>query len=68
MYAGAAPGSHTNYLSDLFPDLNFVLVDPAPFIARETNRVRIWQTFFTDEMARKFAGQNVSILDLILKC
>jgi len=36
VYAGAAPGIHTNYLSDLFPGLRFHLVDPAPFSAVPT--------------------------------
>jgi len=31
VYAGAAPSSHTGFLSDLFPRARFVLVDPNPF-------------------------------------
>ena len=32
VYAGAAPGTHINYLSkELFPEHKWVLVDPAPF-------------------------------------
>ena len=34
VYAGAAPGKHTNYLSQLFPQLRFHLVDPARFSAK----------------------------------
>lgn len=52
IYAGAAPGNHTNYLSDMFPEISkWVLVDPAPFEAKETEKIEIVQDYFTDEMA-----------------
>lgn len=35
VYAGAAPGIHTNYLANLFPSIDFVLIDPAHFEAKE---------------------------------
>ena len=31
VYAGAAPSNHTFFLHELFPDIKWVLVDPAPF-------------------------------------
>lgn len=31
VYAGAAPSNHTGYLSSLFPNVKFILVDPNPF-------------------------------------
>lgn len=31
LYAGAAPSVHTNYLSQLFPNVQLVLIDPAKF-------------------------------------
>ena len=31
VYAGGAPGTHVPYLSKLFPELKFILVDPSPF-------------------------------------
>lgn len=31
VYAGAAPSNHTGMLSDLFPNIKFILVDPNPF-------------------------------------
>ena len=34
VYAGAAPGTHVEYLSSLFPSVRFVLVDPAPHYLR----------------------------------
>ena len=51
VYAGAAPGTHVEYLSSLFPCLRFVLVDPAPFTVRESESVAIRRELFTDEMA-----------------
>ncbi|BBI30265.1 poly A polymerase regulatory subunit [Acanthamoeba castellanii medusavirus] len=59
VYAGAAPGTHTNWLADIFPDLKFVLVDPNPFVAQPTDRVEIVKDYFTDETAQKYAGQSV---------
>jgi|SRR5579862_1029264 len=62
VYAGAAPGTHTNFLSELFPNLSFFLVDPSPFIAKETNKIKIRQDFFTDETCKESLKMNKSIL------
>ena len=59
LYAGAAPGSHIPYLSSLFPTHNFVLVDPSDFFIKETDRIKIRNEYFTDEIATSFAGANV---------
>lgn len=59
LYAGAAPGHHINYLSTLFPEMKFVLVDPSPFAAVPTDRVTIIQDFFTDDLAEKYSGLGV---------
>lgn len=59
LYAGAAPGTHTNYLSDLFPMLRFVLVDPGEFKCKSTDRITIRQEYFTDETAQQFSGRDV---------
>lgn len=61
VYAGAAPGTHTAYLIELFPDLNFVLVDPAPFSKKlvESDRVTLRQELFTDDIAREFVDFDV---------
>jgi hypothetical protein len=50
LYAGAAPGTHTLYLIELFPELKFVLVDPAPFSnkLKEGPQCLLRQEFFTD--------------------
>ena len=58
VYAGAAPGSHIPYLCKLFPDVHFLLVDPANFNVRESERVTIIQDLFTDELAERIARDN----------
>jgi len=59
VYAGAAPGTHIRYLSYLFPDVNFVLIDPCDFNIRPSNRIQIRQEFFTHKMAESYSGQEV---------
>jgi hypothetical protein len=59
VYAGAAPGTHTGYLARLFPQHRFVLLDPAPFTVRETDRILCRNELFTDDVAREFAGKGV---------
>jgi hypothetical protein len=58
VYAGAAPGTHINYLSNLFPKVRFVLVDPAPFTAKSSSRIEIIQDMFTDDLARHLSKCN----------
>ena len=52
VYAGAAPGTHIAFLSDMFPHLHFYCVDPAPFTVKETEKITTVQALFTDEMAQ----------------
>ncbi len=41
VYAGAAPGLHCAFLSDMFPEVRqFILVDPSPFSVRNGCRTR----------------------------
>lgn len=58
VYAGAAPGTHIGYLSGLFPRLKFVLVDPADFTVKSTNKIDVRQEFFTDDIAKEFSSQR----------
>ena len=44
VYAGAAPGIQTPFLSELFPNVTFHLYDPAPFKIQETDRIKIFNT------------------------
>ena len=60
VYAGSAPGTHLNYLSqELFPEHRWILIDPAPFDAKETPQIEIRQCFFTDDIAKEFQGKNI---------
>jgi hypothetical protein len=56
VYAGAAPGTHIKYLSSLYPYVNFVLVDPAPFTVKASKTVIIRRELFTDELAMEMRG------------
>jgi cap2 methyltransferase len=60
VYAGAAPGTHSQYLIELFPELKFVLVDPAPFSSKLTEgpRCLLRQELFTDDVAQEYAGRD----------
>jgi hypothetical protein len=59
LYAGAAPGTHTNFLADLFPQIKFVLVDPADFICHPIkDRIEIRKEYFTDEIAEEFSNEK----------
>ena len=52
IYAGAAPGNHTNYLAAMFPEvIKWILVDPAPFETKETPTIEIINDFYTDKLA-----------------
>jgi hypothetical protein len=63
VYVGAAPGSHINFLATvLFPDLLFVLVDPAPFEAWPAENVEIRNEYFDSEAARKFLGADCLLI------
>lgn len=58
VYAGAAPGDHTNFLSEMFPEVTFVLVDPSPFTTKPSDKITIVEDFFTDELAASFATEE----------
>ena len=60
VYAGAAPGVHTPLLSELFPNVTFHLYDPAPFRIKETERIKLFNACFTDEVARTYAARDES--------
>jgi hypothetical protein len=70
LYAGSADGKHTRYLSEkLFPNHKFILYDPAKFdkdlvayADKNPDRVEIHtgsEGFFNDEVAKKYAGQDI---------
>jgi hypothetical protein len=56
IYAGAAPGIHIASLMNLFPYIEYVLIDPAKFLidkSKPITKFRIINGFFTDEMAEQ---------------
>lgn len=57
IYAGAAPGNHIPFLSELFPDYHFVLVDPAPFNIESTDNIKVVQDYFTEDLAVTYSRQ-----------
>ena len=61
VYVGAAPGTHTKFLTELFPYHNFYLYDPAPFAAnlRGLKNVETHQVLFTDDVAEQWRNSQV---------
>ena len=55
LYAGAAPGTHVDYLCELFPTFHFILVDPEDFTVRAGKQVTIRQECFTLDMAQEYS-------------
>ncbi|CAF1079311.1 unnamed protein product [Rotaria sordida] len=62
IYAGAAPGAHLDYLSSLFPELEFVLIDIKTFVEFKSDKIKIQSECFTEDLAKTFSGKNKNIL------
>lgn len=62
VYAGAAPAIHTPLLERLFPQCEFVLVDPAPFAISPSPRITLVRGLFTDDMAASYAGRDAILV------
>lgn len=58
VYAGAAPGTNIAIVSQLFPEIEFHLYDPAPFKIRPSGRIHLYQQYFEDGDAKKWAGRK----------
>lgn len=54
LYAGAAPGHHIPFLSEMFPNYRFVLYDPSDFQIEESESIEIHKDYFTNEVAEKY--------------
>lgn len=65
VYAGAAPGIHTPLLSKLFPNITFHLFDPVPFQIEESDMIKLFNIYFTDEIADKYRKQALENLVFI---
>jgi hypothetical protein len=61
VYAGAAPGTHTAVLAQMFPNHTFDLWDPAPFspILEGHPNVILNQKLFSTEVAASYADKQV---------
>ena len=59
VYAGAAHGNHLPLLSAMFPSLTFHLYDPSKFNITEDDKIKIFNEYFTDEIAKMYnTGKN----------
>ena len=58
VYAGAAPGTHITLLSEMFPSFTFHLYDPHPIEIKETDKIKIFSGYFTDDIAKQYANRN----------
>ena len=58
VYAGAAPGNNIAIVSQLFPEVEFHLYDPRPFKIKPTEKIHIYQQYFTDKTAREWANRS----------
>jgi len=67
LYAEAAPGSHINYLSSLFPSIRFVLFSDSEFDCQETDKIQIRKESLTEKIAEEYAGNDVLFIDNIVR-
>ncbi len=54
LYVGAAPGIHIPFLSEMFPEVSFILYDPAEFAIKPTEKIEIHRKMFTPELVNKY--------------
>lgn len=61
VYAGAAPGTHVLVLSEMYPEIQFVLYDPASFDHRLYGKPNVGciQDLFTDADVVKWTGADI---------
>lgn len=58
VYAGAAHGNHIPLLSTMFPAITFHLYDPAKFNIEENDKIKIFNEYFTDDIAKSYRNQK----------
>lgn len=60
IYAGAAPGTHINLLSELFQSIHFELYDPRPFDKRlnKNKMINTHNQLFLDDDAKKWISNT----------
>lgn len=59
VYAGAAPGTHIPFLATMFPEIEWHLYDPRPFTIKSTSKIHLYQQYFMDEDAQRWANKKV---------
>jgi len=62
LYIGSAEGYHINYLIKMFPELTYHLYDKRKTYVKESDKVKVFREYFTDEIAKKYIGKNVFIV------
>lgn len=68
IYPGSAPGHHITFLTTLFPKLEWVLIDPAPFDNNLSDKknITIINDYMTDElcesMKEEFVDKNILLI------
>ena len=62
LYVGAAHGYHIYYLAKMFPMLTFDLWDPGKFDIEEHPNIKIFNKFFTNDIAKSYKAQGNNIL------
>eukprot|EP01060_Flectonema_neradi_P005941 TRINITY_DN13986_c0_g1_i1.p1 TRINITY_DN13986_c0_g1~~TRINITY_DN13986_c0_g1_i1.p1 ORF type:complete len:383 (+),score=42.55 TRINITY_DN13986_c0_g1_i1:52-1149(+) len=58
VYAGASPGCHIPFLSKMFENVSFILVDPNPFAITETDKIEIRTQYFSTKTATDIREQK----------
>jgi len=58
VYAGAADGTHIAILSELFPNITFHLYDPRKFRIKSTDKIFIYNQYFTNKDASYWKDQQ----------
>lgn len=62
VYAGAAPGIHLKILFQMFPNLSWVLIDPAKIVIRPSEHIEVIQGLMTDDLAESYQDDDHNTL------
>ena len=59
LYLGSAPGDNINFVSNLFPDITFILYDMVEHNIEPSDNIIINQKYFTNQEAEKYKDMNL---------
>lgn len=62
LYVGSANGYHITKLAELFPTAKFDLWDPKKFEVKQSDKITLFNHYFTDEIAHKYKVDGKKIL------